>query len=652
MTKKILTGAIALVMVFSLFAVATPTRAADDMSASASVLTQFNRNLTIGSTGSDVAALQTILVNQGFLVMPVGVAKGYFGNLTRAALAKFQASVQISPAVGYFGPITRGYMNTHNMSGGSTGCQYDPATGQPIKKYDVNTGAQICPPTTSGGGTSDGTISTPGKEGIIVVTSNSSGVKTTVYEGDKMVPVLGFNVEAKNSDVLVQRVKVDLGTSTNVYVKDFSRIYILDANKNVLASMDLNSSNVARESSTLYTATLTGFNSLVRMNEKRQFFVAVDVNPSISSEYRGTIAVKLDADAVRARDGAGQDQTGPGGTITQNVTISRSLTDAATLTISTDPNLLKSQTIVANQGANNDELDQALVGSFTLFAEKADVLVRDLTVTASSTTTGATEPTAYLFDSMSGSAIATASGSTSGTSTTYAFTSIDRTIPNDGANHTYWVKVDVRGASATAESFQITRVAVDTAEAAATGATVSVTAQTSGVGNAMTIVSKGVQVGTPSTSIDLLYVTTTGGTTTEAHLTAQFTIDLKALGADAVFGTPTSTFSFSLLKNGTAVSVGTATVSEFYPAVQPNGTTNYTGGTTGSFTITRNSTATVTVTYKVDANSTAAVSADLPRGATFAVRLNSITYTSGGSTITNDYTNNPNFVTASTQGHQ
>lgn len=73
---------------------------------------QFVRNLTVGSSGDDVSSLQTWLEQKGFLVIPTGVAKGYFGNLTRTALAKYQASVGITPAVGYFGPITRAKVNS------------------------------------------------------------------------------------------------------------------------------------------------------------------------------------------------------------------------------------------------------------------------------------------------------------------------------------------------------------------------------------------------------------------------------------------------------------------------------------------------------------------------------------------------------------
>ena len=80
--------------------------------------TSFARSLTIGATGADVRALQVYLNNHGFALASSGPGSpgnetSMFGGLTRAALARFQASVGISPAVGYFGPITRAYVNSH-----------------------------------------------------------------------------------------------------------------------------------------------------------------------------------------------------------------------------------------------------------------------------------------------------------------------------------------------------------------------------------------------------------------------------------------------------------------------------------------------------------------------------------------------------------
>ncbi|MEK7115028.1 MAG: peptidoglycan-binding protein [Patescibacteria group bacterium] len=70
----------------------------------------FNRNLTVGSRGADVTALQDILISKGHLA--AGLNTGYFGNLTKAAVAKWQASMGISPAVGFVGPISRASLNS------------------------------------------------------------------------------------------------------------------------------------------------------------------------------------------------------------------------------------------------------------------------------------------------------------------------------------------------------------------------------------------------------------------------------------------------------------------------------------------------------------------------------------------------------------
>lgn len=63
-------------------------------------------NLWMGSRGSAVISLQTALEEKGYLVMPAGTAKGYFGAATKRALQAFQRSEGVS-ATGYFGPMTR-----------------------------------------------------------------------------------------------------------------------------------------------------------------------------------------------------------------------------------------------------------------------------------------------------------------------------------------------------------------------------------------------------------------------------------------------------------------------------------------------------------------------------------------------------------------
>ncbi len=73
----------------------------------------FRRSLSMGAQGADVTALQTILTQKGFLTMPPGVAKGYFGAFTRAAIIRYQTSVGLPP-VGVLGPLTRARLNAVN----------------------------------------------------------------------------------------------------------------------------------------------------------------------------------------------------------------------------------------------------------------------------------------------------------------------------------------------------------------------------------------------------------------------------------------------------------------------------------------------------------------------------------------------------------
>lgn len=72
----------------------------------------FKSNLTVGSLGSEVKALQEFLNAHGYTVASSGPGSPgnettRFGAATKAALIKYQKAKGITPAVGYFGPKTR-----------------------------------------------------------------------------------------------------------------------------------------------------------------------------------------------------------------------------------------------------------------------------------------------------------------------------------------------------------------------------------------------------------------------------------------------------------------------------------------------------------------------------------------------------------------
>lgn len=86
------------------------------LSASAETL---YRQLDLGATGSDVSSLQTFLA-QDTALYPQGIVSGYFGSLTKSAVARFQTRNGIA-SVGRVGPVTLSALNGQmgNISNGS-----------------------------------------------------------------------------------------------------------------------------------------------------------------------------------------------------------------------------------------------------------------------------------------------------------------------------------------------------------------------------------------------------------------------------------------------------------------------------------------------------------------------------------------------------
>jgi len=514
--------------------------------AGAGVATTFTTDLTVGSTGAQVTALQTFLVSKGFLTMPAGVAMGYFGSLTKSALAAYQASVGISPAVGYFGPITRAKVNA-------------------LAVTPVTPGVTPVTP---------GVISTPGAEGTITVTSANGNTVSTAYAGDSKDKILGFKVQAAGSDVAVQRVKVDLGGNTTQYTKLWQTLYIVDDAGNTLATLPMNSSNVVKDSGEYY-ATLTGFSSVVPKGTTKQFYVAADLYSTVDSTYQsgGDYAVAnttynkvmLADSGVRAVDGAGIDQYGPttGSTISYSPSISGALTDLATLTVSSDASTPQSSSVVANNGANNDQYDQLPLLTFDVQAKKDSVEITDMTVRVVKTGSGLANAstTVYLFDGST--PIGSASlGSDTATGNYAVFSNINYTIPKD-VTKALTLKADIRSASATGGTFVAYASSTSMDAQSSNGTTVASTYKSGAVtGNSITALSKGPVITLTSKSITAPGAPQSGGSTTfsTSTLQATFNLHITAVGGAVTFGTvassapafASSTYGFKVYVNGAA----------------------------------------------------------------------------------------------------
>jgi hypothetical protein len=561
--------------------------------------TTFTSNLTVGSKGAEVSALQSFLVGKGFLTMPAGVAMGTFGPLTKSALAAYQSANGISPAAGYFGPVTRAKVN---------------AAGA------VSTGGTTTGGTTTGGSTG---ITTPGAEGTITASESSSGVLSTLYEGDTMKAVLGIKLDAKSSDMAFQRLKLDLddtGSAANdtmVYNKLFSRVSLTDENGNVLASSALNSSTVVKDG-TDYFITLSGFSYVIPKGTSKVVLVKVDVYPTIdttdlvAATHSPTISVA--SNGIRAVDGAGIDQYSGTTAISANPVISADLTDSATLSVSLNSSTPKKGDVVCTSGTSENECDKLTLLVFDLKAEKDSVKITDLNIAVAKTGSGGAtaSTTVRLFDGSTELASASI-----GSLNTAIFNSFDYTIAKD-TTKTLTVKADIRGATGVLSSF--------TASASSTGITDensrgdAVTDSGTATGNAIGVTHIGPEFTIVNSSITTSGVPQSNDSVagySTSTLTATFNIKVKAVGGALEFGINQATTSpliassttyWNLYRDGSvSTALGSYATSTSITFPSTCSTSGFTGQTANTCQLAEGSETTVAVSFQIMGRTPASV---------------------------------------------
>jgi len=591
--SKLFTSAVVFTMVLSMVAVPASAQTTAELTAQINALlaqiaqlqaqiaggsvgasTTFTTDLTVGSKGAEVTALQQFLVGKGLLTMPAGVAMGYFGTLTKSALAAYQSANGISPAVGYFGPITRAKVNAAGGSTGSTG---------------GTTGG------TTGGSTG---ITTPGAEGTISATESSAGTVSTVYVGDTQAPVLGIKITATGSDMAVQRMKFKLSATDNsvtsdtkFYNKVFDKVSITDGS-NVLASSDLNSSTVTKDGTTYYVS-VSGFNSIVPKGSSKTYLIKLDTFATVdSADYStgDTYTIAVATDGIRAVDGAGIDDYSGTTAIAATPTISAALTESATLSVSLNSSTPKKGDVICTSGSSENECDLLPLLVFDLKAEKDAVTITDMNIgiakAAAEAATAVASTTVYLYDGSTQLASATINGLD-----TAIFSDFDYTIAKD-VTKTLTVKADIRSANGGRAGFTATASSTGITDENSKGDSVTTSGTATGnevgvryIGPEFSLVSKSITTdGVPQTNDSVAgYSTST--------LTATFNIKIKAVGGALDFGINQATSSpfvasttgFSIYDGGVATttssSVSTSTSITFPSTCTTSGFTGAKGNT-------------------------------------------------------------------------
>jgi hypothetical protein len=517
--KKVFSIALAIALAFSVVApVATSAQ---------SMTYAFNTNLTMGSRGADVVMLQSFLESKGLITIPAGVAKGYFGALTRSAVSAYQISKGITPAAGYFGPLTRASANADGSSMTTTttnvaGC---PAGAM----FNYMTGASCATTTTT-------TLTNTGVEGNLDVRLAAAPANNANIQTSTDIAVYGIEFKARLADVSVQTMDLEVSTLLSSSAENpgtlINTIKVWDGST-VIATLPVNTSTFTKDSNNVYYVRVSGLNFIVPKDVTKVLTVSFSTN-SIDSDRTVTID-GYGSSSIRAVSGNGISSFYTIDSLTRTHTFKKPGTASLTLSAASSP--LRSQ----NYRINPDNGVQYMpVLTFNVKSETGDSKIQN--VYASTTWSGTAPTTLYLYDGST--LLASKNVVTSGASIN--FDNLQVVVSKD-AIKTLTVKADLPS-SATTGSFSsttVSRVVFEKPNGSNSDATGS---QVYGVNQyaytkaaAITLASAPViTVSNPGT---------TNGTTT---MTATFTLNVAALGGNVVIPGNTGAEFVVVFSNGTA----------------------------------------------------------------------------------------------------
>jgi len=395
MTKKIFSAVVALALAFTVIAPAV-TSAQTVTTTSAYT---FSTDLTVGSTGSDVVALQSFLVAKGLLTMPAGVAEGYFGSLTQAAVSAYQAMKGITPTAGYFGPITRAAVNADEMSMGGTTTTTTtttcPAGYTCTSTTPVNT-APVCPAgytCTANPGTV--TTSAPaGTEGTLQVTLASNPADQSNIRTQTDIPVYGLNFLAQIAPVTVQTVDLEIADYNTTNGSNENPATLINTIKvwngsTLIETVPVTASSFTQDSNQNYYIRFSGLNFLVPVGTTQELTFSFSTN-SIDVQRNVTIN-GYGSSSIRATSGDNISDFYDASGLVRHDSFYQPGT--ATLTLSAASNPLREQNYRIDP--TNGVLGVPLL-TFNLNAQTGNASL--LTVNASTTASGTKPTTLYLYN--------------------------------------------------------------------------------------------------------------------------------------------------------------------------------------------------------------------------------------------------------------
>jgi len=316
----------------------------------------FNTNLTVGSTGADVVALQTWLMSQGHSIpaLSAGVAKGYFGSQTKAAVMAYQASKGI-PNTGFVGPLTRGALN-----------------GSPVLPPVATTcpAGYVCTPV---GGTpvvtTPGVMGTLGVAGTLDITLRSTPSDgTDVKKGEEMV-VATYELQSSDSDMALSNIALKFNKRLWLYA---GSITILDGSNVIASKSGLTEADFTEVTSgTDYRVRFNGLSYVVPRNSKKVITVKVKM---LGFTDRTAETISLTEAEVRAVDGTGVSSTD---TITSTRTFDFVASNTANVIVTLNSASPLKRVV---QTSTSGETKDVILGVYDLKAENRPATLKTLKV--------------------------------------------------------------------------------------------------------------------------------------------------------------------------------------------------------------------------------------------------------------------------------
>lgn len=312
----------------------------------------FVRDLTLGSTGADVTALQTWLIARGFSI-PAG-ATGYFGTQTRAALSAYQAANGITPTAGYFGPITRTKINALLITTPTT-------------------------PTNPGSGNNGLRGNEADIRDFELTREELSG-----NEGETEIEVATATFEVEDGDIRVERLEVYLeavnGSLNDQPWRYLDRVIIF-ADGDEIADMDVDSRNDWDERGDTYRLNITGLDYVVREGDEAEITIAFDIASSIdSADLDQEFDVYIPDRGIRAVDAEGiQQYTGDDG---ETVTFGFGEEESGDLRITTNSDDPDATTLIVDEDRESDDYSVFIFDIEN--SDDVDTLIMDLMIDVTS----------------------------------------------------------------------------------------------------------------------------------------------------------------------------------------------------------------------------------------------------------------------------